>query len=74
MQVCSISTQVMMCSVIDWRGSLADLTILRMGYFYPCVHQTHIDCLLLKANFVVSSDHRSQSLLKFQSCLITEYA
>ncbi len=27
-----------------------------------------------KANFLVSSDHRSQSHLKFQSCLITEYA
>ncbi len=27
-----------------------------------------------KAHFLVSSDHRSQSHLKFQSCLITEYA
>ncbi len=43
--------------------------------FYPCVHQTHIECLLLKSYFLfVSSDHRSQSHLKFQSCLITEYA
>ncbi len=43
--------------------------------FYPCVHQTHLECLLLKTLFfLVSSDHRSQSHLKFQSCLITEYA
>ncbi len=42
--------------------------------FYPCVHQTHLECLLLKSNFLISSDHRSQSHLKFQSCLITEYA
>ncbi len=41
--------------------------------FYPC-HQTHLECLLLKSSFLVSSDHRSQSHLKFQSCLITEYA
>ncbi len=27
-----------------------------------------------KAHFLVSSDHRSQSHLMFQSCLITEYA
>ncbi len=47
--------------------------IVHMGYFYPCVHQTHLECLLLKSSFF-SSDHRSQSHLKFQSCLITEYA
>ncbi len=29
---------------------------------------------LLSGNFFVSSDHRSQSHLKFQTCLITEYA
>ncbi len=46
------------------------------GTFYPCVHRTHLECLLLKSSFfsLVSSDHRSQSHLKFQSCLITEYA
>ncbi len=43
--------------------------------FYPCVHQTHLECLLLKSSFfLLSSDHRSQSHLKIQSCLITEYA
>ncbi len=46
--------------------------------FYPCVHQTHLECLLLNIKkciyFFVSSDHRSQSHLKFQSCLITECA
>ncbi len=25
--------------------------------FNPCVHQTHLECLLLKSNFFVSSDH-----------------
>ncbi len=31
--------------------------------FYPCVHQTHLECLLLKRSFyLVSSDHRSQYL------------
>ncbi len=44
------------------------------GTFYPCAHQTHLECLLLKSSFLVSSDHRSQSHLKFQSCLTTEYA
>ncbi len=43
------------------------------GTFYPCVHQTHLECLLLNAHFFVSSDHRSQSHLKFQLCLTTEY-
>ncbi len=44
-------------------------------FFYPCVHQTHLECLLLKSIFFfVSSDHRSQSPLKFQSCLTTENA
>ncbi len=43
--------------------------------FNPCVHQTHLECLLLKSKFfLVTSDHRSQSHLKFQSCLTTEYA
>ncbi len=32
MQVCSISTQVMMCVVVGWRGSLADLC------YYPPLH------------------------------------
>ncbi len=46
-----------------------------MGYFYPCIHQTHLECVLLKRLiFLVSSDHRIQAHLKFQSCLITEYA
>ncbi len=35
--------------------------IVHMGYFYPCVQQTH--------QFLVSSDHRSQSHFNFQSCL-----
>ncbi len=44
-------------------------------FFYPCVHQTHLECLLLKRNFfLVSSDLRSQSHLKLQLCLITKYA
>ncbi len=46
-----------------------------MGYFYPCGHQTHLECLLLKSIFLfIFYDHRSQSHLKFQSCLKTEYA
>ncbi len=33
------------------------------GTFYPCVHQTHLECLLLKSNIFsyIWSDHRSQS-------------
>ncbi len=50
------------------------ISLYTWGTFYPCVHQTHLEGLLLKAHFLVSSDHRSQSHLKFQSCLITEYA
>ncbi len=45
------------------------------GTFYPCVHQTHLDYLLLKKLFYfISSDHRSQLPLKFQLCLMAEYA
>ncbi len=40
------------------------ITLYTWGNFYPCVHKTNLECLLLK----------SQSHLKFQSCLITEYA
>ncbi len=40
--------------------------------FYPCVHQTHVCCE--KANLLVTPDHRSQSHLKVQSCLATDYA
>ncbi len=50
------------------------ISLYTWGTFYPCVHQTNLECLLLKSTFFVSSDHRSQSRLKFQSCLITEYA
>ncbi len=44
-----------------------------MGTFYPCVHQTHLECFLLKSSFLFTSEHRSQSHLKFQLCLTTEY-
>ncbi len=38
------------------------------GIFYPCVHQTHLECLLLKSSFfLVWSDRRSQSHLKFNN-------
>ncbi len=50
------------------------ISLYTLGTFYPCVHQTNLECLLLKSTFLVSSDYRSQSRLKFQSCLITEYA
>ncbi len=35
--------------------------------FYPCAHQTHLECLLLKSYFFVWSDRRSQSHLKFNN-------
>ncbi len=45
------------------------------GTFYPSIHQIHLERLLLKKQFLlVSSDHRTQSHLKFQPCLVTEYA
>ncbi len=51
------------------------ISLYTWGTFYPCVHQTHLECVLLKRLiFLVSSDHRIQAHLKFQSCLITEYA
>ncbi len=51
------------------------ISLYTWGTFYPCVHQTHLECFAAKTQFVlVSSDLRSQSHLKFQSCLITEYA
>ncbi len=40
------------------------------GVLFIRVHQIHLVCL----HFLVSSDHRSQSHLKFQLCLTTEYA
>ncbi len=49
--------------------------VLFFFFFYPCVHQTHLECLLLKRYlFLVSSDLRSQSHLKLQLCLTTKYA
>ncbi len=42
--------------------------------FIPVFTKPILSVCCLKANFLVSSDHRSQSHLKFQSCLITEYA
>ncbi len=51
------------------------ISLYTWGTFYSCVHQTYLECLLLKRLiFLVSSDHRSQSHLKLQSCLTTEYA
>ncbi len=29
----------------------SSIFIVHMGYFYPCVHQTHLECLLLKSYF-----------------------
>ncbi len=55
-------------------GTQNTAAVYTWGTFYLCVHQTHFECLLLKSSFFVSSDHRTQSHLKFQSCLITEYA
>ncbi len=53
----------------------AVMSLYTWGTSYPCVHQTHLECLLLKSYiFVVTFDHRSQSHLKFQLCLTTEYA
>ncbi len=50
--------------------------IQHMGYFLLiCIHQTHPECLLLKSDIVFSFTWPyNQSHLKFQSCLITEYA
>ncbi len=46
-----------------------------MGYFFiPVCTKTHLVGCCQKAIFSVSSDHRSQCHLKFQSCLITEFA
>ncbi len=55
-------------------GTQNTAAVYTWGTLYPCVHQTHLECLPLKSSFFVSSDHRTQSHLKFQSCLITEYA
>ncbi len=50
------------------------LTVGMGVLFYPCLHQSHLVGLLPESSFLVSSDHRSQSHLKFQSCLTTEFA
>ncbi len=42
--------------------------------FIPVLSKPILSVCCSKAHFLVSSDHRSQSHLKFQSCLITEYA
>ncbi len=42
--------------------------------FIPVFTKPILSVCCLEANFLVSSDHRRQSHLKFQSCLITEYA
>ncbi len=42
--------------------------------FIPVFTKPILSVCCLKSSFLVSSDHRSQSHLKFQSCLITEYA
>ncbi len=43
--------------------------------FLSLLQQTHLECFAAKKlHFLVSSEHRSQCRLKFQSCLITEYA
>ncbi len=42
--------------------------------FIPVFTKHILSVCCQKAHFLVSSDHRSQSHLKFQSCLTTEYA
>ncbi len=42
--------------------------------FIPVFTKPILSVCCLKNYFFVSSDHRSQSHLKFQSCLTTEYA
>ncbi len=42
--------------------------------FIPVFTKPILSVFCKKKYFLVSSDHRSQSHLKFQSCLITEYA
>ncbi len=42
--------------------------------FIPVFTKPILSVCCKKANVFVSSDHRSQSHLKFQSCLTTEYA
>ncbi len=46
----------------------------RYSSIFHCTHGVLFIPVFTKAHFLVSSDHRSQSHLKFQSCLITEYA
>ncbi len=41
--------------------------------FNPCVHQTHLDCLLLKSYFFLFHLTIAKPSIKSQSCLITEY-
>ncbi len=45
-----------------------------MGYFLSLCSPNPSSVFATKNKFLVSSDHRSQSHLKFQSCLTTEYA
>ncbi len=48
--------------------------IVHMGYFLSLCSPNPSWVFAAKSSVLVSSDHRSQSHLKFQSCLITEYA
>ncbi len=50
------------------------ISLYTRGTFCPCVYKTYLECLLLKSNFFILSDRRSQSHLKFQSCLITVWS
>ncbi len=49
------------------------ISLYTWGTFYPCSPNPSWVFAAKKLIFLVSSDHRSQSQLKFQSCLITEY-
>ncbi len=50
------------------------ISVYTLDTFYPRVHQIHLEFAAKKLIFFVLSDQRSQSHLKFQSCLIAEYA
>jgi len=64
----------------NWKNMPTTLRIQRYiklytwGTFYPCVHQTHLVCLLPKSSFFLVSSDQKMCRLKFQSCLTTEYA
>ncbi len=69
---CHVSKQDVQQKYRPTTSKQQHISLYTWGNFYPCVHQTHPECLLLKSSFFLS-DHRRLSRLKLQSCLTTEY-